>query len=70
MRRASSNVAIRTARTVAVARRTIVVGRDQRNWNFVMLMVPQSEEWMIERFGKFNRLCAAAIPTHNLPNRW
>jgi len=35
--------------------RTIVIGRDQRNWNSVVLMVPQAEEWMIERFGRFNR---------------
>merc|ERR1719199_1428084 len=35
--------------------RTIVVGRDGRNWNTVALMVPQAEEWMIERFGKYNR---------------
>ena len=65
LRRASSNIALRTVRSVAVSRRTIVIGRDHGNFNTVLLMVPQAEEWMIERFGKFNRLCAAAIPTHN-----
>ena len=65
LRRASSNIALRTVRSVAVSRRTIVIGRDHGNFNTVLLMVPQAEEWMIERFGKFNRLCAAAIPTHS-----
>merc|ERR1719337_618383 len=35
--------------------RTIVVGRDGRHWNSVLLMVPQAEEWQIERFGKYSR---------------
>merc|ERR1719337_850407 len=35
--------------------RTIVVGRDGRHWNSVLLMVPQTEEWQIERFGKYSR---------------
>uniref|UniRef100_A0A6U9TF72 Band 7 domain-containing protein n=1 Tax=Zooxanthella nutricula TaxID=1333877 RepID=A0A6U9TF72_9DINO len=39
----------------ARGRRTIVVGRDGGNWNTVLLQVPQAEEWMIERFGKFSR---------------
>ena len=41
--------------------RTIVVGRDQRNWNSVVLMVPQAEEWMIERFGKFSRTASPGL---------
>ena len=65
LRRASSNIALRTVRSVAVSRRTIVIGRDHGNFNTVLLMVPQAEEWMIERFGKFDRVCAAAIPTHS-----
>ena len=36
------------------ARRDISVGRDGRHWNTVLLMVPQAEEWQIERFGKFS----------------
>mmetsp|Transcript_121010 Transcript_121010/g.214055 ORF Transcript_121010/g.214055 Transcript_121010/m.214055 type:complete len:344 (-) Transcript_121010:89-1120(-) len=40
---------------LASGRRQIVVGRDKRNVNSIILMVPQAEEWMIERFGKFNR---------------
>merc|ERR1719482_650130 len=43
------------------ARRTIVVGRDQRNWNLGVLMVPQAEVWMIERFGKFNRTASPGL---------
>ena len=41
LRRVSSNVALRTARAVSVSRRTIVVGRDHGNFNWVFLMVPQ-----------------------------
>ena len=35
------------------ARRDIQIGRDNGNLNPVLLFVPQAEEWMIERFGKF-----------------
>lgn len=42
-------------------RRTIVVGRDQQNWNPVILMVPQAEEWMIERFGKYSRTASPGL---------
>jgi len=45
----------------ALGRRTIVVGRDQRNFNPIVLMVPQAEEWMIERFGKFNRVASPGL---------
>ena len=41
LRRVSSDVALRTARAVLVSRRTIVVGRDHGNFNWVFLMVPQ-----------------------------
>jgi len=41
--------------------RTIVVGRDGRHWNSVLLMVPQAEEWQIERFGRFNRTAAPGL---------
>ena len=43
---------------VRLGRRSITVGRDKRNWNWVVNMVPSAEEWMIERFGKFNRVAA------------
>ena len=39
----------------------IVIGRDQRNWNSVVLMVPQAEEWMIERFGRFSRTATPGL---------
>ena len=38
LRRVSSNVALRTARAVLVSRRTIVVGRDHGNFNWVFLL--------------------------------
>ena len=39
----------------ALARRDITIGRDGANHGamFCIMMVPQAEEWMIERFGKF-----------------
>merc|ERR1719378_919325 len=46
---------------LARGRRSIVVGRDQRNWNPVILMVPQAEEWMIERFGRFSRTASPGL---------
>ena len=45
----------------ALGRRTIVVGRDQRNFNPIVLMVPQAEEWMIERFGKFSLVASPGL---------
>ena len=44
-----------------LGRRSIVIGRDQRNLNLGILMVPQAEEWMIERFGKFNRAAGPGL---------
>ena len=44
---ASRQGALGTARHGAT--RDITVGRDDRNWNSVLLMVPQAEEWQIER---------------------
>ena len=41
--------------------RNIVVGRDGRHWNSILLMVPQAEEWQIERFGKFNRTASPGL---------
>mmetsp|Transcript_62824 Transcript_62824/g.172541 ORF Transcript_62824/g.172541 Transcript_62824/m.172541 type:complete len:352 (+) Transcript_62824:22-1077(+) len=41
--------------------RGIVVGRDQRNWNSVVLAVPQAEEWMIERFGRYSRTASPGL---------
>merc|ERR1719223_330964 len=38
-----------------LARRGIVVGQDGKNLNTVLLQVPQAEEWLIERFGQYNR---------------
>ena len=49
---ASRQGALGTARHGAT--RDISVGRDGRHWNTVLLMVPQAEEWQIERFGKFS----------------
>ena len=39
----------------ALARRDITIGRDGAHMGamFCVMMVPQAEEWMIERFGKF-----------------
>lgn len=42
-------------------RRTIVVGRDGGNFNSVILMVPQAEEWMIERFGKYSHTASPGL---------
>jgi len=46
---------------VRTARRTIVVGRDGRNFNSVLLMVPQAEEWQIERFGKYSHTATPGL---------
>merc|ERR1719213_1231848 len=46
---------------VRTARRTIVVGRDGRNFNSVLLMVPQAEEWQIERFGKYSHTASPGL---------
>ena len=59
--RRAPNIALRTVRSVAVSRRTIVIGRDHGNFNTVLLMVPQAEEWMIERFGRYNRTAHAGL---------
>lgn len=40
---------------VKLARRGIVVGRDGKNMNTVLLQVPTAEEWLIERFGQYHR---------------
>jgi len=45
----------------SLGRRNIVLGRDHGNVNTVVLMVPQAEEWMIERFGKFNRIAKPGL---------
>ena len=44
-----------------MSRRSIVVGRDKRHFNSVLLMVPQAEEWQIERFGKYSRTAAPGL---------
>jgi len=59
----TANAAPRSVLAPRVPTRNIVVGRDTRHWNTVLLMVPQAEEWQIERFGKFNR---TATPGLNL----
>merc|ERR1719171_1690869 len=41
--------------------RRIVTGRDGGNFNTVILSVPQQEEWMIERFGRFNRTATPGL---------
>jgi regulator of protease activity HflC (stomatin/prohibitin superfamily) len=43
------------AHSMILRRHIITVGRDGGNWNPIALMVPQAEEWIIERFGRFNR---------------
>ena len=45
----------------ALGRRSIAVGRDKGNFNWVINMVPSAEEWMIERFGKFNRVATPGL---------
>jgi len=44
-----------------LGRRDIVVGRDGRHFNSVLLMVPQAEEWQVERFGKFSRTASPGL---------
>merc|ERR1719364_157071 len=41
--------------------RNIVVGRYRRHMNSVVLMVPQAEEWQIERFGRFSRTATPGL---------
>jgi regulator of protease activity HflC (stomatin/prohibitin superfamily) len=41
--------------------RDIVIGRDGAHWNTIVNMVPQAEEWMIERFGKFHRVATPGL---------
>merc|ERR1719421_2252915 len=41
--------------------RNITIGRDRRHFNPVLLMVPQAEEWQIERFGKFARTATPGL---------
>merc|ERR1719421_2547074 len=41
--------------------RNITIGRDRRHFNSVLLMVPQAEEWQIERFGRFVRTAAPGL---------
>ena len=50
-----------SARGLVGAQRSIVVGRDGRHWNPIILMVPQQEEWMIERFGRFSRTATPGL---------
>ena len=45
----------------ALGARTIVVGRDGRHLNMGVLMVPQQEEWQIERFGRYNRTATPGL---------
>merc|ERR1719420_445940 len=42
-------------------RRSIVIGRDNRHFNTVVLMVPQAEEWQIERFGRWSRTATPGL---------
>lgn len=42
--------------------RNIVIGRDGAHWNTIVNMVPQAEEWMIERFGKVRESTRVALP--------
>jgi len=53
--RSSVLLASRASPVRTLGARTIVVGCDGRHWNSVLLMVPQAEEWQIERFGKYSR---------------
>ena len=41
--------------------REITVGRDGWNFNTIILAVPQAEEWIIERFGKFERIAKPGL---------
>ena len=48
------------------ATREITVGRDGRNWNSVLLMVPQAEEWQIEQAPASAHAIAASVVTRPL----
>merc|ERR1719421_88963 len=41
--------------------RNITIGRDRRHFNSVLLMVPQAEEWQIERFGRYSRTATPGL---------
>lgn len=41
--------------------RHLVIGRDGNHFNLVIHMVPQAEEWMIERFGKYSRTATPGL---------
>merc|ERR1719421_610331 len=41
--------------------RNITIGRDRRHFNSVLLMVPQAEEWQIDRFGRFSRTATPGL---------
>jgi hypothetical protein len=60
LRRSPSSLAT-LRQALRPARRTIVVGRDGRHWNTAVLMVPQAEEWQIERFGRFSRTAGPGL---------
>jgi len=58
MRGSSAAARMNPLRTTA---RTIVVGNDGRHWNTIVVMVPQAEEWQIERFGRYNRTASPGL---------
>merc|ERR1719274_253046 len=49
------------SRSMPVGLRNITVGRDNRHFNSIILMVPQAEEWQIERFGRFHRTASPGL---------
>lgn len=57
----SRGAAAGSSRSSGHAHRHITVGTDGRNFNSMILMVPQAEDWIIERFGKFNRVAKPGL---------
>lgn len=59
--RSSVLIANRAPPLRALGARTIVVGSDGRHFNTIVLMVPQQQEWQIERFGRFHRSAQSGL---------
>ena len=57
---AASRVAAQRA-ALRTLSRNITIGRDRRHFNSILLMVPQAEEWQIERFGRFSRTATPGL---------
>ena len=64
--RSSVLLASRASPVRTLGARTIVVGRDGRHWNSVLLMVPQAEEWQIEQSPGVRPRHRRVVVTHPL----